>query len=238
MVATLDVAGSTTRLAPLADPGQVALRPTASDLVVAQARSGSPLEQGEALRTLDAATGNRRATDAVARREQPAPEVCTIEVRFTPVAQIANHAFVITRDADSISYFRGGPSSREGGVNSGSSNEGTSGSGGSRSSQGDRNSGVYGTIETEHGAYRPRTIDWTTEPSGRQTVAERPGNCDTIDRDFARHADDIEAAHINYGPLAANSNSTAREILERGGFPGVKPVVWAPSWGIQLPGPR
>lgn len=218
------------------------------EIAAAQARTGSPVEQGQALRALDGMTGDAATSDALARGElqlaqasgtPPPADSCRIEVRYTPVlGGIANHAFVVTSDADSTSYFRGGPSANNDGLNSGSSNSGTSGSGSSASSGGNPNAGIYGTIATEHGAYRPGTIDWTTSPSGQQDVATRPGNCDQIDRDFGRHADDIEAANISYGPLGPNSNSTAREILERGGFPNVDPVVWAPSWNIQLPMPR
>ncbi len=209
------------------------------------AQTGSPVEQGRALAQLDQMYGSRQASNAaVASPGAKAPETCTVEVRYTPIFDapvvrgIANHAFIVTRDGDSTSYFRGGPLSRENGLNSGSSNSGSSGSGQTRSSQGNPENGIYGTIVTEHGAYRPRTVDWTTNPSGQQTVAVRAGNCDALDMEFARHADDIEAARINYGPLAANSNSTVREILERAGFGNVRPVVNAPSWDIQLPEAR
>lgn len=231
---------------PLASgPPAASLSPV--EIAAAQARTGSPVQQGEALRALDGMTGDAATSDALARGElqlaqaatgtPPPADSCRIEVRYTPVlGGIANHAFVVTSDADSASYFRGGPSANTDGLNSGSSNSGSSGS--SASSGGNPNAGIYGTIATEHGAYRPGTIDWTTSPSGQQDVATRPGNCDRIDRDFGRHADDIEAANISYGPLGPNSNSTAREILERGGFPNVEPVVLAPSWSIQLPMPR
>jgi len=211
----------------------------------------TPVEAGTRLRALDGLTGDRRVSDAivgnatgeVSAKTQadagPAPEVCRIEVRYTPVAGgIANHAFVVTSDRDSTSYFRGGPSARTAGSNSGSSNSGTSGSDASQSSQGNRNVGVWGTIVTEHGAYGPRTIDWTTAPSGQQDVARVPGNCDQIDRTMGAAADDIARANISYGPLGPNSNSTAREILERAGFPNVQPVVTVPSWNIQLPPAR
>ncbi len=211
--------------------------------------TGTPLQQGQALRMLDQATGTRAAantltdgaqsstTKTAAKAKTPHPETCTVEVRYTPVAGgLANHAFILTQDSDSTRYFRGGPASRDGGLNSGSSNSGSSD--GTESSRGNPNNGIYGTIVTEYGLYRPRTIDWTTAPTGQQVVAIRPGNCDALDTEFARHADNIERANINYGPLAANSNSTAREILERAGFGNVQPVVWAPSWGIQLPEAR
>lgn len=237
-------AGASVMMANTANAGRSAAAGSPLDDLVQLARAGSPVEQGQALRALDAALGARGHVDAAVRAKEGAKstsaptEICTVEVRYTPVARVANHAFIVTTDGDSQRYFRGGPVSREGGSNSGSSNSGTSGSDGTRSSGGNRNAGMWGTIVTEHGAYRPNTVDWTTSPSGRQEVARLPGNCDRLDREFARHADDIEAANISYGPLGANSNSTAREILERAGFPHVTPIVAAPSWSIRLPPPR
>lgn len=260
---------------------------TPIEAAAAQARAGSPLEQGAALRTLDGLTGNRGTSDALARGElapnalhdavapahgQPAQgqltPSCTVEVRYTPVAGgLANHAFVTTTDADATNYFRGGPSgdgpgssssgqlgSATGGSVSSSSNSNSSDSSGSSnpsnsspsangSSPGasrggpGANNGPWGPIATDYGRYVAGTVDYTTDPSGQQTVAVTPGNCDAIEGQLARHADDIEAAQIPYNPLGANSNATARELIERSGLPQVDPVVWAPGWGTQLPGP-
>lgn len=270
---------------------------TPIEAVAVQARAGSPLEQGTALRTLDGLTGNRGTSDALARGElepnapqgvvspsiqfaqavqpaqgqptqgQAAPS-CTVEVRYTPVVGgLANHAFVTTTDADSTNYFRGGPSgggpggsssgqlgSATGGSVSGSSNSNSSDSSGSSnpsnsspsangSSPGasrggpGANNGPWGPIVTDYGRYVPGTVDYTTDPSGQQTVAVTPGNCDAIEGQLTRHADDIEAAQIPYNPLGANSNATARELIERSGLPQVDPVVRVPGWGTQLPGP-
>lgn len=204
-----------------------------------QARSGKPVEQGAALRALDANTLSRGATDSIVQDARAAREVCTIEVRYTAVEiagfHVANHGFVLTTDADSQNYFRGGPEARENGLNSGGSNSGSSGSNGTRSSGGDPQAGVYGNIATEYGAYRRNTVDWTTSPTGQQNVAVRPGNCDAIERSMISTADAIEASRTSYGPLGPNSNTTAREILDRAGFPGVQPVVTAPGWNATIP---
>ncbi|RZF59015.1 hypothetical protein EWE75_24130 [Sphingomonas populi] len=203
---------------------------SALDDTVHAARTGSPVEQGNALRTLDATTGSRQASDAAVSGDV---EACTVEVRFKPVIGPTNHAFIVTTDANSTNYFRGGPQANNTGMNSPPS----SSSGGGQAPY-EPGFGIYGPIVTEYGAYRPGTVDWTTEPSGRQTVATIPGNCDRIETNFARHMDDIEAARINYEPLSANSNSTVREALERGGYPDVSPVVWAPAWDAQLANPH
>jgi|GEM_PF-2791168 len=215
------------------DPTVTGGTPTELETTLHAARTGSPVEQGTALHRLDAATGNRQVSDAAVRGDAPA-ETCTTEVRFKPVIGPTNHAFIVTTDADSTNYFRGGPQSNNTGLNSSSS----SSSGGGEQVPYDPNFGIYGPIVTEYGAYRPGTVDWTTQPTGQQTVAVTPGNCDAIEAQFSRHMDDIEAARINYEPLAANSNSTVRETLERAGFPDVSPVVWAPAWNSQLPLPH
>lgn len=215
---------------------------------LASLSSLSPVEQGRALRQLDLQTGSRLAGDAWDRlgeavREalpfgstgspaaSPEPETCTVEVRFTPIAKWANHAFIVTSDADSTRFYRGGPGANGNGLNSSSS--GSSDSTGGAETY-DARYGMYGPIVTEYGAYRPGTVDWTTEPSGQQTVDRFAGNCDAVDASFARTMDDIEAAGINYMPLGQNSNSTVREGLERAGYPDVDPVVWAPAWNTQL----
>jgi hypothetical protein len=237
---TLTVAG-TAGFAP--NPAQSSLVPT--DALIAQATSGSPLAQGEALRTLDQMTGSRAATDLLARggpvtqvksgEGEGAPEVCTVEVRYKGIgatANIANHAFIVTTDRDSTNFFRGGPSGV--GIGSGSSGSGASSASSNTSGGGQAERG-WGTIVTSRGAYTPGTIDWTTKPSGQQTVQTMPGNCDAIERGFARTTDAIEASKTPYSPFGPNSNSTVREILERNGIQGVSPVVTAPGWETSIP---
>jgi hypothetical protein len=215
------------------------------DALVAPATSGSPLAQGEALRALDQMTGSRAATDLVARggpttqgnsgEGERTAEVCTVEVRYKGIgatANIANHAFIVTTDGDSTNFFRGGPSGV--GIGSGSSGSGAS-SASSNTSGGDQAERGWGTIVTSRGAYTQGTIDWTTNPSGQQTVQTVPGNCDAIERGFARTTDAIEASNTPYSPFGPNSNSTVREILERNGIQGVRPVVTAPGWETSIP---
>jgi hypothetical protein len=203
------------------------------------AATGSPVERGQALRALDAMMGGRAAANAVARGEASTSaagkaEVCTVEVRYKPVALGADHAFIVTTDSDSVRYFRGGPQSNNTGLNS--PNSGSSSDGGDANKPAfDPKFGIYGPIVTEYGNYEPKTVDWTTKPSGAQVVDRILGNCDRIEGQFSKHMDDIEAARTNYMPLNQNSNSTVRETLERAGYPNVKPVVWAPAWNAQLP---
>jgi hypothetical protein len=142
-----------------------------------------------------------------------------------------NHAFIVTTDSDSQLYFRGGPQSKEGGSNS------PSGSSGGAAPY-DSRFGIYGPIVTESGEYLPKTIDWTTAPTGAQAVDRFAGNCDGIEARLAQAIGQIQAAKINYMPLYQNSNSTVREALERAGYPNVQPVVWVPAWNTQLPMPR
>lgn len=222
--------------------GRTELVPTEVDVTIHAARSGSVVEQGAALRALDRAMGDPRMSEALVRGDAEAKpvgaarpaETCTVEVRFTPVMAGANHAFIVTTDSDSVDYFRGGPQAKNTGMNSPSSGSAD----GQKRSTFDPRYGAFGPIVTESGAYTAKTIDWTTKPSGQQTVTRTAGSCDNVNKAFTRHLDDIEAAGIDYTPLNANSNSVVRETLERAGFRGVAPVVWAPAWHTQLPDPR
>jgi hypothetical protein len=218
---------------------------TPVDALVAQATSGSPLAQGEALRTLDQMTGDRAATDLVARGGPSSKgkgaegennhETCSVEVRYRGIgatANLANHAFIVTTDSNSTNFFRGGPSGV--GIGSGSSGSGAS-SGSSNTSGGDQAERGWGTIVTSRGAYVPGTPDWTTSPSAQQNVQTTHGNCDAIERGFAQTTDAIEASNTPYSPFGPNSNSTVREILERNGIQGVNPAVTAPGWETAIP---
>jgi hypothetical protein len=202
--------------------------------------ASNPIEAGNALRQLDQLTGTRRASNELAQAGNA--EVCTVEVRYNPVnlgpiPTGQNHAFIVTTDNSSVDYFRGGPQANQTGVNSPTSGSGSAANGTNRPAF-DPRFGIYGPIITEHGPYREGTVDWTTNPSGSQVVDRIPGNCNRIEGEFRRHMNDIEAARINYMPLNQNSNSTVRETLERAGYPNVSPVVSAPAWNTQLPGPR
>lgn len=144
---------------------------------------------------------------------------CRIEVRFKSVPHangVVNHAFIVTSDSNSTTYFRGGPEGGSGG-NSPSENR------------------PFGKIVTESGSYTPGTIDWTTSLTGRQIVDNLPYNCDNIERLLGRAITDIERAGLPYDPVIRNSNSVAREALERSGYSSVRPVVVAPAWNTQLP---
>ncbi len=202
-------------------------------------KTGSLVEQGQAMRALDGMTGSRATSNALVRGETPSDkksamaEVCTVEVRYKPVALGADHAFIVTTDSDSVRYFRGGPQANNTGSNTPTS--GSSSGGNETRAPFDSRFGIYGPIVTEYGDYRPGTTDWTTSPSGTQVVDRIAGNCNRIEGEFRRHMDDIEAARTNYMPLNQNSNSTVRETLERAGYPNVKPVAWAPAWDTQLP---
>ena len=241
------------------------------DQLIDDARSSDPVAQGNALRQLDALTGDRVATDhlvqgpgaspASGSAAQPAPAstpspTCSVDVRYTPVALGANHSFVTTTDSNSTQYFRGGPSAGGpssgasgalGSASSGSQSQ-SSGSGSSHSSDSSngsspgsgrggpgRNNGPWGPIQTDHGLYRPGTVDWTTNPVAIQHVKTLPGTCDSIDHQLATHADEIDRAQIPYNPLSTNSNAVARQILAESGINPGRPVVWAPGWNTQLP---
>jgi hypothetical protein len=238
---------------------------TAVDHAIDAVRAAkTPVEAGAALRSLDKLTDSRVSSNALAQAAPPTgsgavTDQCRVDVRYTSVALGANHALIVTTDSDSTNFFRGGPSaegpgsgssgplgSASGGSSGGSSRSGSSN--GSNSSNGSSpgsgrggpsaNNGPWGPIIMTQGAYRPGTIDWTTSPGGQQVAQIKPGNCDAIESQFSRHANDIQRASIPYNPLSTNSNATVREILERSAVPIPQPVVWAPGWNTQLPMPR
>lgn len=185
----------------------------------------------------------------------PAGEACTVEVRYNPVALNAKHAFVVTTDGDSQNFFRGGPSaggpsggssgqlgSATGGSGSGSSNSGSSNSGGSGNSSSPgssrggagANNGGWGPIVVDQGAYRQGTIDWNPEAIVQQVLTQ-PGNCDALEARMSHAANAVQSAQIPYNPLSANSNATARTILEGAGVTPPTPSAWVPGWNTNLP---
>jgi hypothetical protein len=152
-------------------------------------------------------SGNRRFRTVGAVKS----DTCRIEVHFKPVPilRLPNHAFIVTTDSNSVTYFRGGP---------------------------EYNNPInFGRIVTESGSYSPGTPDWTTSPTGSQIVDTLSNNCDNIDRIIGRHITDIGRAGFIYDPLVKNSNSVIRETLERSGYSSVRPVVDATAWYSQLP---
>ena len=151
------------------------------------------------------------------------PTVCRIEVRFTRALKISNHAFIVTIDNNSMTYFRGGPEFGLDNLNP--SNTGST----------EPNNIFFGKIVTEFGNYSRGSIDWTENPTGRQVIGQVQGTCDSINRQFTRSVQDIARARINYDLLNLNSNSVVRETLERAGYTNVAPVVRATAWDSQLP---
>ena len=181
---------------------------------------------------------------------------CTIEARFNPIGPGYHHAYITTTDAAGTDYFRGGPSA--GGPSSGStgalgsasggsssqasasdssqsSNSGNGSSPGSGPGGAGANTGPFGAIDTVSGTYGPGTIDWNPGSPPTTTVAVEAGTCDSVEAQLSRALNEIEAANIPYNPLSTNSNATAREALERVGYPNVDPAAWAPGWNTQLP---
>ena len=166
------------------------------------------------------------------------------------------HAYVVATDPSGKQYyFRGGPSARgpTGGVSgqlgsatggstsgglgsrsSGSSNSSNSSSPGSGRGGPGANNGPWGPIITESGSYVPGTIDYETGTPPSVTVLDDNEPC-TCRADFEKAVRDIQNAQIPYNPLSTNSNATAREVIERGGFKSPTPPVWAPGWSTPLP---
>ena len=234
---------------------QTATGMAAPPSLIEQARDKNPLVAGNALRQIDAQTGDVAKTNA--KVAQAVAEVCRIEVRFTPVAGgLANHAYVYTQDARSDAYFRAGPSGEgPGGSSSGQLGSGSSGSasqssnsnsnssgsdsgnssspGSSRGGAG-RNNGSWGAIRASVGD-EARRIESGSPISGSQVVGRRAGDCSAVNASMRSTANRINEAQIPYNPFSTNSNASARTYLEGIGITGVSPSVTAPGWDTQLP---
>jgi hypothetical protein len=48
-------------------------------------------------------------------------------------------------------------------------------------------------------------------------------------------ADEINSLNVPYNPFGTNSNSAAREMLERTGLPLPSNKPWVPGWDKRLP---
>jgi len=167
---------------------------------------------------------------------------CTIEVRFNAVASNHSqdtdpnskwkfHAYIITHDAHSTTFFRGGPRWRAGkrfraclpfvGCTPYKT--------------------TYGPyLTTTHGAYKPNTVDWNPDqnPKKRITIAN-PGElpCSYYNSEFAAISNAIDKSNTYYKVVTDNSNSTIRTILYYASLysPDNTPHgAPAPGWGKVL----
>jgi hypothetical protein len=238
-----------------ADSAQVDTKTTADRLANSQTAA-------ERISSTPTTAETLSGTTTPAAQATPAPttpsakNTCTIEARFNPIGPGYHHAYVTTTDLSGTDYFRGGPSaggpssgstgilgSASGGSSSQSSgsnssesnNSGNSSSPGSGPGGAGANTGSFGAIDTISGPYGPGTIDWNAGSPPTTSVAVEAGNCNAVEARLDKAMNDIEAANIPYNPLSTNSNATAREALERAGYPNVEPAAWAPGWNTQLP---
>jgi hypothetical protein len=67
-----------------------------------------------------------------------------------------------------------------------------------------------------------------------QNVVNDDKDCAEYNSSFSRSLSDIEAAAIPYNPLTTNSNAVVGTLLRRAGIKGVKPVVRAFGFDVDL----
>jgi len=203
---------------------------------------------------------------------------CKIEVRFKKVVGseritkgnipfvgdlTAYHAYIITQDAQSGTYyFRSGPECGGAGSGSGSSNSGHRNYGSSNSGNcnvGSSNSGnnnvgssnggahhrggsgsgggLFGYIYAQGGLYTKTSPDYTTNSVPFMSIINDSTLCSYYNGKFAALVQRLNNAHIDYNPLTTNSNATAHELLNKAGLGShtswLTPV-WAPGWLTSL----
>jgi RHS repeat-associated protein len=182
--------------------------------------------------------------------------LCKVDVRYAQLGSVGgkswNHAYVVTTSPDNTrTYFRGGPSgggpsggssgqlgSATGGQSSGASgsnsNSGNSSSPGSGKGGTGANTGPWGAITTESGAYVAGTIDYDSGNPASQRALDNDVSCDKYNASFATTLKAINAANIPYNPIGNNSNAVAHTILGKAGLSIGEPSVWAPGWDNTL----
>lgn len=178
--------------------------------------------------------------------------LCRVDVRFSQLGPNWYHAYVVATEPDgSQTYYRGGPqasgpsSGAIGAITSGGSGSTSQASGsnscntcnssspGSGKGGASTNTGPWGAIATQSGAYTPGTIDWQVGSPPTITVLndDQPCACAPC---FQKVLQAIAKQNIPYNPFSTNSNATVSTILQSCGFGSPVPPVWAPGWGITL----
>lgn len=158
---------------------------------------------------------------------------CTAEVRTKPIGATLNaarHAYIVTRengerpegDAPYLgreTQHRGGPEARV---------------------QEPADDTTYGDIITDSEEFNRTALDHhgDGEPHPSVHVGTYPGTCDEIDKRLEAAGQKIEVEGHDYRawPNSQNSNTAAREMLERTGLPiPDDPYGWTPGWEADLP---
>ena len=179
----------------------------------------------------------------------------TIEIRYTSIGPGYTHSYIVVTDTNGArTYFRAGPSA--GGPSSGSSGALSSASGGSSgqssnsnsnssnsSSPGsgpggaDANTGPFGALHADSGAYVPGTIDYETNPAASTTLLSNDQPASGYIDQLQSYSDNINNSNIPYNPLSTNSNAYAAGAANFLGLTVPKPPVNAPGSGTPLPVP-
>ena len=170
---------------------------------------------------------------------------CTIEVRFNalptpprmpsqdaaPNSKWKFHAYIITRDANSITYFRGGPRVRAGKrIRACLPFVGCTGYW--------ETPGLY--LTTQHGPYTFGSRDWNPNQNPKKRIAiANPGDlpCSYYNQKFTDISNAIDKSNTYYKGTTDNSNSAVRTILYYANLssPDKTPRgAPAPGWGKVL----
>jgi RHS repeat-associated protein len=184
-----------------------------------------------------------------------------IEVRYNKIGPGYTHSYVVVTDRNGAqTYFRGGPTaggtsspglslpSYSGGSSSQSSRSGSSDSSGSSSSNSSNssspgsgpggpgaNTGPFGAIVAEHGAYTPDSIDYSTHPAASKTVLSNDEPASGYINQLGQYENAVNQSGIPYNPLSTNSNAYAAGAVQSLGLTPPTNHPLAPGSGTNLP---
>lgn len=211
-----------------------------ADVAVAQgdqAKSSTGVDQqaafGQAINHAKRDDGHPQIATSDPQAPQHDEASCTVEVRTKPIAATgyaARHAYIVTRESGDRAegdapylgeetQHRGGPESRF---------------------QGPADGTTFGDIITDSERFGESILDHhgDGDPHASVHVGTYPGTCDEIDKRLEAAGQQIEIEGHDYRawPNSQNSNTAAREMLERTGLPiPDDPYGWTPGWGADLP---
>jgi RHS repeat-associated protein len=175
-----------------------------------------------------------------------------IDIRYTSIGPGYTHSYLVVTDTNGArTYFRagpsaGGPSSGSSGILSSASGGSTSQSSGSGSNSSNSsspgsgpggagaNTGPFGALHADSGAYVPGTIDFEDKPAASNTLLKNDQPAAGYIKDLQQYSDAVNDTNIPYNPLSTNSNAYAAGAAKSLGLTVPTPTVRAPGAGTDL----
>lgn len=170
--------------------------------------------------------GGSQAASQFTGPYNPELPTTTVELRYNRISWLGyTHAYlVITSPDGEVKVVRGGPSSQQGG-GSGSSSVDPSTS--------DWDGTVFGTVLAQV-QDAPQANDLRGDVVSSTTILQTNAPFSDVMSALTTFVNSVNDAHINYNPLAANSNSVAHEAPQALGLPRQGAHAWAPGTNTHL----